>query len=76
VAIITHHEAELATAVEHVARPRIIALTKKRVATLKAKGHSVEMHEQTLKAFEATLQSFDDHEHLLRAIVAQEDDKP
>jgi hypothetical protein len=39
---------------------------------MEAKGHQLEMHEQTLRMFEITLQSFEDHERLLREEVAIE----
>jgi hypothetical protein len=39
---------------------------------MKAKGRQLEMHEQTLRMFEMTLQSFEEHERLLREEVAIE----
>ncbi len=72
--MITDHEVEVAIAADHVARARtIVSEQQERVAKLRAKGHSIEMHERTLKTFEATLRSLEDHERLLRGFVAQED---
>jgi hypothetical protein len=71
--MVTHHEAELAVAVHHVARAQtIVSEQRERVAKLKAKGHSIERHEQTLMIFELTLRSLEDHERLLQGFVAQE----
>jgi hypothetical protein len=39
---------------------------------MKAKGRQLEMHEQTLRMFEMTLQSFEEHQRLLREEVAIE----
>jgi hypothetical protein len=71
--MVTRHEAELAIAIEHVAQAKIIVSEQReRVARLKAKGHAIDMHEKTLRMFELTLLSLQDHERLLRKFVADE----
>jgi hypothetical protein len=71
--MVTKHEAELAIAIEHVARAKIIVSEQRqRIANLKAKGHAVDVHEETLRMFELTLHSLEDHERLLREFVADE----
>jgi len=71
--MVTKHEAELAIAIEHVARAKIIVSEqRRRIANLKAKGHAIDMHEKTLRMFELTLHSLEDHERLLREFVADE----
>jgi hypothetical protein len=71
--MVTKHEAELAIAIEHVARAKIIVSEQRqRIASLKAKGHAIDVHEKTLRMFELTLHSLEDHERLLREFVADE----
>jgi hypothetical protein len=60
-------ESEYAKAVRHVAEARqIVAEQRKRIERLKARGHPVFDHEQTLRVFEGTLAALEDHERLLR----------
>ena len=71
--MVTKHEAELAIAIEHVARAKIIVSEQRqRIANLKAKGHAIDVYEKTLRTFELTLHSLEDHERLLREFVADE----
>jgi hypothetical protein len=71
--MVTKHEAELAIAIEHVARAKIIVSEQRqRIASLNNKGHAIDMHQKILSMFELTLRSLEDHERLLREFVADE----
>jgi len=61
-------ETELAIAVQHVVRGRLLVVEQhERIARLKALGSCTRDYELTLGVFVCTLKIFEDHERVLRA---------
>ena len=67
--LVTKHQAELAVAAQG---RTIVAKQRALVDRMKVSGHQIEMHERTLSMFEMTLRSFEDHERVLRELVAED----